>query len=416
MTDSKKLTRVVTCQGGIQLITALAAMKCRESEQKDSNYEYEDFLVIYDLYSPQGQLEEFAGFIKKMALAVSNWKGIVFIKPGKMDELADNLHASTTAVFEQIHDLLQVSQADEIYLCRNWQFGNRLLINAYRDAEKICYGDGIGFYFSQAYFSEGEINRDAGLATFARSKLRGLKDSVRAKLHTVPAHEVPKLLRAYQLLPEVDFDTGYFLLPNILGQQPPMQTRLVRKEFTEGIFRSLAQALDPHGIAETYGFISRVPTVVVMTSNFSEAARMPLEQEILAYRTFLESLKFPPQSTLIIKPHPRDSEEKIQKLGNTLGELYADVVLLTDPNLFFLPFEIFLMQALQGDTAQPMPDLKIVTFSTACLSLGVLFDFEPYVGFGSELVKKSFYPQFVSGRINHEHDLHVALQTLANVA
>lgn len=418
MTPPKTLKRIVTCQGGIQLIAALAALSTRESEQKHSGgeYEYEDILVIYGLYAPPGQIEAFADFVKKMALAVCDWKAVIYLTPQRMDEFAASLDISSPqAVFARVHELLGITTADEIYLCRNWQFGNRLMINAFRKAEKICYGDGIGFYFSEAYFSPAVTN-GTGLKARVRGKLRRLKHSLRARVRPVAPGKVLSNASDSAVLREVDFDIGYFLLPDILGQTPPMKTRLVRKEVTERIFRKLAGALDADRIADRFKYISRLPTVILMTSNFSEAARMSGAKELVAYRKFLERLKLPREATLIIKPHPRDGEQKIQELGRALGDLFSDVVLLTDPNLFFVPFEIFLMQIFQGENEKAVSDLKIVTFSSACLSLGVLFNLGPIVGFGSELVSEFFYEAYARGRIRHELDLQMALEKLTQVA
>jgi hypothetical protein len=214
----------------------------------------------------------------------------------------------------------------------------------------------------------------------------------------------------YDALEEIDFDIGRFLLPEILGEKPPMKTCLVDKATTGKIFHALARALEPQQVAGRYGYLANVPAVILMTSNFSEAERMPYEMELAAYREFLEQLRLPHESTLIIKPHPRDSGEKIQELGRRLGDLFSDVVLLTDPNLFFTPFEVFLIQAFLDENEHQPRDLKIITFSTACLSLPVLFNVEPIIGFGSDIVKRSFFDHYVSGRIKHEHDLELALE------
>ena len=409
MTRTRKLTRIITCQGSIQLIAALAALSCREDEQKDLGYEYEDFLVIYDLYSPRHeQLEEFADFVKKMALSVFNWKSILYVNPDQMTRLAELLEVSPATAFAHLHEFVGASKADEIYLCRSWQFGHRFMMNAYQKAEKICYGDGLGLYFSEAYFSPAATN-ERRFYSLVRKKLGAVKRFVK---------RTPRLITvatSYPLLSAVDFDIGYFLLPNILGEEPPMETRLVKKEVTKRIFRELAAALANDAIVEKYKYISSVPTVVLMTSNFSEAKRMSAENEILAYRKFLELMKFPRESTLMIKPHPRDGEQKIQQVGRAVEDLFTNVVLLTEPDLFYIPFELFLMQVFKGRTETAVRDLKIATFSTACLSLQVLFNFEPIIGFGRDLVGEFFHPEFVEGRIKHEYDLHVALQKLAQV-
>lgn len=412
MAHPETLTRIVTCQGGIQLIAALGAVRSRQTEQEDAGYDYtyDDILVIYDLYAPGGQAEPFASFIQKMAFAVSEWKAVIYLTPAQMSDLDASLSiASLASVFSQVHKLIGVSTADEIYLCRNWQFGNRLMLNAYVDAKKICYGDAVGIYFSEEYFSPSVESN--GLGHKSRLALRRLKSSITARLSSVEQRKVVKKTH-YELLPEVDFDIGYFLLPDILNQQPPMETRLVRKELVDSIFRKLAETLQAGWITDKYEHISR-SIVVLMTSNFSEAARMSRENEIEAYRVFMKRLNLSRDSTLIIKPHPRDGEDKIQDVGRTLSDLFADVVLLTEPELFFVPFEIFLMQNFRGEAEKTLHHLKIITFSTACIPLEVLFHLGPIVGFGDDLVRRFFYPDYVRGRIRHEHDLRVAVQKLA---
>lgn len=410
MTYRKKLRRIVTCQGGIQLVAALAALGTRETEQKTSgaHYEYEDFLVIYDLLAPPEQLEDFARVVKKMAMAVHEWRTIVYITKDQMDDIeAAFISSSTDNVLDRIQELVGAGMADEIFLCRNWQFGNRLMINAYRSAQKICYGDSIGIYFSEAYFLPAVAN-DGKTSKSLREKLRCLKISVKARI------ALPQVFHRKTTLRELNFDIGYFLLPDILGQAPPMTTRLVKKELMYEIFRQLAEALGPDDIRNRYKHIANASTVFLMTSNFSEASRMPAESELSAYREFLKRQNFPNESKLVIKPHPRDGEEKIKQLGQTLRDLFSDVILLAEPELFFIPFEIFLLQAFKGENEKAtLRSLKIVTFSTACLSLEAVFTLKPIIGFGSELVSRFFYENYVSSRISHERDLHLALQKIA---
>ena len=314
MTSKKKITRVVTCQGGIQLVAAMAAMTSREQEPKHSgaDFEYDDFLVIYDLYAPHGQVDPFASFMKKMAAIVGNWKAVVYIAPEEIEQFAVNLETlPASTVFAQVRELLGVAKADELYMRANWQFGNRLLMNAYFDAEKICYGDAIGIYFSEAYFFPEPKTNEANLSSVIRQNVTRLKNSLRYRLGpAVEAPEAPQNLALRStILEEQDFDLGYFLLPNILGEEPPMETRLVQKETTIEIFRQLARGLADSNV-EKYRYLSRVPTVVLMTSNFSEAARMSSENEIAAYKEFMIRRRFPRESTLVIKPHPRDTKKK----------------------------------------------------------------------------------------------------------
>ena len=92
--------------------------------------------------------------------------------------------------------------------------------------------------------------------------------------------------------------------------------------------------------------------------------------------------------------------------------MFANVVLLMDQNLFFTPFEVFLIQTFLGESDETARNLKIITFSTACLSLPILFNIQPLIGFGNEIVKTSFFENYISGRLQHEHDLNSAMKTL----
>ena len=409
MTDTEKFKRVVTCQGGIQLVTAVAALQSREEEQQRPDVVYEDYLVIYDLYAPDSQLPQFAEAVQRMARALRNWKSIVYFSLEQMREFDAQLtFATRPQVFQRIRDLVGVNEADEVYLCRNWQFGNRLMLNVYRDALKVCYGDSIGIYFSEAYFSPAVTNNGKPLKAVVREKLSRIKRSLQNRLteQQTPLKDV--------VLDEIEFDVGYFLLPEILGENPPMTTRLVNKRTTEEVFRKLARALDPDQVVAKYGYLANVPAVILMTSNFSEASRMSYERELVAYREFLETLKLPRESTLVIKPHPRDGGEKIQELARGISDMFADVVLLTDPNLFFMPFEVFLIQAFLGESDTTPRNLKIITFSTACLSLPILFDIRPIIGFGNEIVRTSFFENYINGRLQHEQDLNSAMKTLSH--
>ncbi|NEQ63245.1 MAG: hypothetical protein F6K53_40250, partial [Moorea sp. SIO4A1] len=70
MTNPKLVKRIITCQGSIQLVTALSVLSYRQKEQHKLNIEYQNYLIIYDLYTPPGQIDKFAEFVKKMAQLV----------------------------------------------------------------------------------------------------------------------------------------------------------------------------------------------------------------------------------------------------------------------------------------------------------------------------------------------------------
>ena len=202
MSNHQLVKRIITCQGSIQFVTALSVLNYRQKEQKNLNQEYEDYLVIYDLYTPPGQIEEFANFIKKMAQLVHEWKAISNINPTQIDAISNQLATSSPRkIYGIVHQLVGTNSADEIYLCRNWQFGNQLLINTYKSAEKICYGDSVGIYF----FSNAK-----GLFAASTPQKLNFGSNIKKQIKTVIS-KVKEKLQLKTVLKNVEFDIGYLL-------------------------------------------------------------------------------------------------------------------------------------------------------------------------------------------------------------
>jgi hypothetical protein len=209
---------------------------------------------------------------------------------------------------------------------------------------------------------------------------------------------------------------GYFSLPDILGEVPPMKSLLVDKRYSLDVFQKLGGLLEEDFVSSIRERTSHRPVVILMTSNFAEAQRMTVENEIAAYKEFLKALDYPKESVLIIKPHPRESDAKVHALRSALSDLFPTSILLAEPKLFFIPFEMFLMRVFMGENGELPQHLKIVTFSTACLSPALLFRLKPVIGFGAELVRKYFHEDYASGRIKHERDLQLAIKRITGGA
>ncbi|KYC41564.1 hypothetical protein WA1_16055 [Scytonema hofmannii PCC 7110] len=405
MTSRQIIKRVITCQGTIQLVTALSVLSYQEKEQQHLGCEYENYLVIYDLYAPLEQTDAFVALIQKMATFVCTWKAIVHITPQQIQEIKDKLNCTgCIEIFKLVHSLVGVESADEIYLCRNWQFGNQLLINAYQPAQKICYGDSIGIYFSQnatAIFGAAQPSKTPKI-------LRDIKWSV---INTI--NNIQHNLRIKTILKNVNFDVGYFVLPNIMGESPPMKTIVAGKEALLETFQKLRGLVETEYIAFLQAKLTDAPVSILLTSNFSEADRMSVDVEISAYRKFLTSKEIEPNSILVIKPHPRDNEAKIGQLQYELADLYKEVITLSKPSLFFLPFEVLFMEAFLKPDLTPINPIQVFAVSSACLSLSLLFNVPSIIGFGEQVTSNAFYENYVHGRLQHERDLEAAIRAIA---
>ena len=403
MSNQKLVKRIITCQGSIQLVTALSVLNYREKEQINLNQQYEDYLVIYDLYTPPGQIEEFANFIKKMAQFVHKWKAINYINPYQIDTISNSLaDSSPRKIYYTVHLLVGTDSADEIYLCRNWQFGNQLLINTYRTADKICYGDSIGIYFS---------SNAKGLFAASTPPKVNFSSYIKKQIKAVIS-KFKETLQLKTVLKNVDFDIAYFVLPDILGELPPMNTISIDKFELLQTFNKLRGLIDLDYISELKHKVSGHPILILLTSNFSEAERMSEEDEINAYRQFLISQKIEPNTILVIKPHPRDGNVKIHKFKSAVSDLFSNILVLSEPHLFFLPFEILFAQVFLSSDMSVRDNIRVLTVSSACLSLKLLFNVPCIVGFGEEITPQFFYENYVDGRLDHELYLKKAIDTI----
>lgn len=407
MQDPKILKRVVACPGTIQLATVLSVLSYREKQQQ-LGFEYENYLVIYGLSAPEGQMDAFAALIKQMAERIWDWQAIVYIKPEQTNAICSQLISSSpTSIFRMVHELVGTDSADEIYLIRNWDFENELLINTYQSAQKICYGDSIGLYFSSTSRAFYPVLTEQNNLLRRSISLNYLK----ARIKTIIS-DLKENLKLTTSLKTIEFDIGYFVLPDILGELPPMKFVTLPPSGLLEILQKLRSLVDPDYIINLQKIIADAPVSILLTSNFYEYDRMSLENEITAYRQFLISEGIEHDTVLVIKPHPRDNAVKIQKLKDALADLFANVLILSEPNLFFLPFEVFFLAAFLRPDLTLKNNLRVFAVSTACLSLKLLFKVPCIVGFGDKITPKLFYENYAVGRLEHELQLKTAVQKL----
>jgi hypothetical protein len=408
--------RVITCQGTIQLITALSVVTYRAQEENSPIDAFENYLVIYDLYAPAEQIHDFISLIKQIASSLGGWKSMVYIAPEQLTAIAGQLHyTSESNIFKSIYDLVGTDEATEIYLCRNWQFSNYLLINAYKTAEKICYGDSVGIYFSST---------SSAFFPAQPSRKLSFREKVIQRLVTVPKQHLSNYKARLQarlglktILKAVDFNQGYFTLPDIMGEVPPMPYKKIGPNYILAIITPLTSQVDTDYLTHLHDAIGDAPVAVLLTSNFSEAGRMSYEDELKAYFQFLSAADLLPNTVLIIKPHPRDDLKKIQQLQDYLSALFSKIVALSEPELFFLPFEILFLRAFLCPSPSSPPNtqpVQVFAVSSACLGLKLLFDVPSLVGFGEEITSNTFYKDYVEGRLTHERDLTAAIQSITD--
>ena len=394
-------SRVICCQGTIQLAVAIHVLLYRQSKVFAGEQPvFNNYLIVHDLFTQKNQELAFFEVIKKMAEGVLRWDKIIYVDSSTMTQFEEIYNAHGKAAFDQsVEEKLGIAGASEVYISRNWQKGSIVLLNIFAQATKICYGDSIGLYFPESYFS------DKDWWTRFRLSYVGLRaNHFRNKIRNIVKH--PKRRPLLKVLSLPDFDYGYFCFPSISGNAPTFKfetipvdgLKVTFEKFTNHI--SLEPALD---IDFTKNFS------VLLTSNFSEAERMSCEDEVTAYIKFLQAHR-PENSVLLVKPHPRDSKEKIELLKQRLIKESFTVFVLDNALHFYIPFEFFLINIEQTNPGT-IQKIKFFTVSSACLSFWFLFRAKPYIGLGDDLVKQFFRADQVRGRLAHEKDLRTLIES-----
>ncbi len=383
--------RVITCQGTIQLVSAICAVLLRDKRRTTN---FKNILVVYDLYCPQCQIEFFFKTIVEMAQTIMDWERVIYFAPEDLN-VALQFQDDEKSLKSYILSKITAPSVDEIYLGTDVHPSNLAMIKAFPEAYRVCFGDGLGIYIPSNY---SYLTRNE--PSLASAQQKSFWNWLKRKFSE-------KYSRAYKT-----FDEGYFVFPDIYKKRPPFPFKLVPKELVRDIFSKMEPILDRNEVDILLDKLRGKNVTVLMTSNFSEAQRMSLDSEIEAYKRFISDQQNSSDNVLIIKPHPRDDLSKINKLIEALDDLFDYVLCMKDDILPYIPFELFL-QKLQA-TSPPPQNICVCTFSTSFISLKLLFNVETKIGFGSTLVSEFFFAHSAEDRIKHETDLSDVFSTLTS--
>lgn len=392
--------RIVAVQGTAQLASAVAAMR---DGDRTAGTPAVNHLLIHNLSCPADQADEFAACIARLARRVAAW---VTIRHVTADDLAALQRRHTSdglgAAAARLAEFTAAAEADEVLLGQNPLFLNHLLDRAHPRAVKACYGDGVGLNFSADYFRPPDF--DAGW----RGLGRRLERAVRRHTHRwTGATPPPPRRQGRKPGHMVAFDRHYLLLANRFDSRVDHHVQLEAEEFRRlfaafvpEIDAAVAVAGDP--LAMELGNATRV--VVLLTSNFSETGRMRLAEEVEACVAAAAAAGGGAGTLLVVKPHPRDSREKIRLLSAAAARHFAAVVPLDAPWTFHLPFEsIYDRWFLRDERVRQAT--RVVCTSSAGLSLEALYDQPVDVLFGAPIVRRLFAHNWRSLRVRHEADL-----------
>ena len=405
--------RVVAVQGAVQLASALAAI--RTSTRKKGIGSVENHLIVHDLSSPGDQANDFAKCLHGLARQAESWGSLHYFPITEILRFQDALRAgSWELATKTIQHTLGLDSCDELLLGQNLLFLNNLLARSFPEAEKACYGDGIGLNFTSEYYKPSEKDK-AGYQSFGRSLERWFR--VRIKTFAGKSKAALPSVQMKSKNHAGAFDKRYLLLANHFDQQLNQFEQLEAADFKD-LFAIFAENLSQHATQTCTNLVSALQdasqVIVLLTSNFSETKRMSLEGEVACCLEMINRKRGNEQAVLIIKPHPRDSLEKIRVIETAASKSFRKVVTLADPWTFFLPFEsIFQHYFVSNPRIAGMTD--VVCSSSACVSLELLYGQHCELGFGVKNVRRHFAPQWQRLRERHELDLNRLIQCVRRI-
>ena len=135
MTNNK--TRVISAQGPTQLINILAIL----SYQVDSETVevWQDHLVLGGFCTETSS--ETTKIMIESCIKISKYWNFESVKYLSDRDLSD---ASFSEAVERVKQKLCLKNVNSVYVCRDWQLFNEILLETYKNSRKICYGDGFG--------------------------------------------------------------------------------------------------------------------------------------------------------------------------------------------------------------------------------------------------------------------------------
>lgn len=373
----KKVTRLVVCQGTAQLATAVSVLEQRDKNVGDEVC-FEDYLVILELATPEGQVSAFVNAIEQAARQLKVWSRIVHIDDKALRTLATAIDDEGARRNSQaVQTMLGRDRFDEIYVSREWQRGNELMLSTFANACSICYGDSAGIYLPKSFVDASPSAR------WKRILRETLYNSVGTRHASVR-----------------DLDAYYLLLPNAFGASIPAR-KVTRTEisYLRDIFSRLAPLTKTKITDEIWHSLKGHSVWTLLCSNFSEQGILSVDAEVNAYKEWVVRVKPEGSEVLFIKPHPRDNEKKAQAINDALHPYFSHVISATESNSY-LPIEAMLT-AFQ----EKGENLRVLTCSTACLGTRLVLNLPTEIGFGRDIVRKYFPRSRRKARYAHEKEL-----------
>jgi hypothetical protein len=355
-----RLTRLITAQGPLQLLHAIAVLRFQAATGQYTNYD--DFLIMGEYCGPD--LDEVCLQISR----IWNFKAKISLRQFEID--CHKKGYDFLAITQFLKEYINIPSADVIYVSRNWQLMHEICLAAYPEAHKICYGDGLGTL---------DLNGIGNNYCFKPINPNGFI-KIDESFLTVPVDSGNS------------FDLCKFtqIQPNFFAS-----TIVDSASYIDGLTDYCNNIINKFG-----NYIT-----VALTSNHTENGSCKnYSDEINCYLLcLLENTQV--GDCILIKGHPREMFNQSHILALLLLNHNRNALAVTEP-FTRVPIEIF------GNFINIKKAFTF--FSSSCISLAYINKTEVIIGCGEKHMKNFLLPNRIAGSLLAEYTLSLQAQQAYN--
>ncbi len=309
---TQPMKRLITSQGPLQLLSALSVIT---DEARRGGGKHEDHLLIHGT-AMSASASHINDAMRELA-SLWIWTSVTFL-PEYEPKLLTLMSGKPADAHEALKQILGFMQVDRLYVCRNWQATNELIMNTFPEACHVVYGDSFGQIDSLDLPSQPKVN----------------------ELYASMLHQ------SFPFGSEPLIDPRKFPFTVV----PRLVILDLIKRFTETSQSTLK-------LREDLG-TQAADSCLLILKNGAESQLLSLEDEVRLYAASVDEV-VGKVSRLIIKPHPREMLHTSKILASVIRAHYdlETFVLGNDTFLESLPIEIFCQNIKFAKVLSPLPSI-----------------------------------------------------------
>ena len=372
------MNTLIAVNGPTQLLSAVVALE--ELAQGSEGMHILGINLPRTISSEQD--EALVGVIRACAETLHKWAAVVDLRtlplrPGRGLQLPDGREIEIDSLFVNLMEMPE----------------NQRLFAQWPQAQRVCYGDGLGIHTALSDFMADATWRD-----HARRALGVF---------------IPRL-RPSPRPQKTPGDIGCFLLDDHEAQKHFREVRMISPARYRAHFERMAAALEVPGIE---AWLDQLPADgacdVLLLTNLP-AGVIHADHEVQAYLRLLDDAPGQRPGAILVKAHPRGRADFVSELSAHLAKLYTRVIVLAQ-DMAIVPVEVLLARAFQAGKLIASR-CRIFATSTAAYSMPVMFGLPVTLGFGKSNCRRLYrHAGWRSARLRHEQTLCINMSLLTHV-